>query len=63
MVKVVHLGDNKEYWFFAKTPYEAMRKMQYYLNLKMKGEYTIHKTVSGNHLYICDGDETYSVRN
>ena len=33
MIKVVCLDDNTEYYFAASTPYEAMKKMRYTLDI------------------------------
>lgn len=33
MIKIVCLDDNIEYYFIASTPYEAMEKMRYTLDI------------------------------
>ena len=64
MIQVHHLGTNESYYFTANTPYEALRKMLYTLNLKHRDpDATINKTNSGLHLWLEHHGETYAVRN
>lgn len=60
---VVCLDDNTEYTFGAIDPYDAMKKMVYYLNLKKYEEVVIHNTTSGKHLYFEHNNKTYAIRN
>ena len=64
MFVVTCLDNGKQYYFDAKTPYEALDKAKYYLNLKHKDEdVTINKTESGKHLYFEHYGMTYVVAN
>lgn len=61
---VMCLDTGVSYGFIATTPYEAMRKMIYTLNISNeKRDAIINKTVSGEHLYIEHGGKTYAIRN
>lgn len=52
------------YGFIATTPYEAMQKMIYTLNISNeKRDIIINKTISGEHLYIEHSGKTYAIRN
>lgn len=49
--------------FQAATPYEAMRKLLYYLNLSKEDKSaTINKTESNLHLYTIHNGKTWSIR-
>ena len=64
MIPVACLDEGKSYWFTARTPYEALQKMKYTLDLARKDpEAKINKTESGLHLYMEHGGRTYSVKN
>lgn len=61
---VQNMNNGKTMYFDANTPYEAMRKLVYYLNIADgRQELPINKTVSGEHLYVDYRGETYSIRN
>lgn len=60
---VMNLDTGEDYYFVAETPYEAMRKMIYTLNLKSKCDATINKSRTGKHLYIEHNGHTYAVSN
>lgn len=60
---VACLDDNRKYTFSAMSPYDAMKKMVYYLNLNKHEEVVINKTKSGNHLYVEHNNKTYTIRN
>ena len=60
---VVCLDDNRKYTFSAMSPYDAMKKMVYYLNLSKHEETVINKTKSGIHLYFEHNNKTYTIRN
>lgn len=61
MIRVFCLDENKEYWFAAKTPYEAMKKMKYTLDLAHKDKNcVINMTPSAKCLYMEHGGKTYS---
>lgn len=62
---VRNIDSGQSFYFDAKTPYEAMSKLKYFLGLKNKNaeECKIKKTESGNFLYLVFGEETYCVRN
>lgn len=64
-MKVFCLDDGSTYIFEKGiTPYEAMKKMLYFLNLKNNDpNAVINKTESGLHLYIDHCGKTYSVKN
>ena len=63
MIPVFCLDDGKQYWFTASTPYEAMQKMKYTLDLSHTDkDAVISKTESGMHLYMDHGGKTYIVR-
>ena len=64
MLYVRCLDTGAEFGFVAKTPYEAMDKMRYFLNLKREDPgATINKTVSGMHLWMDHSGRTYSIAN
>ena len=64
MLYVRCLDTGVEFGFTAKTPYEAMDKMRYFLDLKQKDPgATINKTASGMHLWMDHSGRTYSIRN
>ena len=64
MICVTHMETRVRYYMDAKTPYEALTKMKYTLDLKRKDDKaTINKTTSGMHLYLDHGGNTYAVRN
>ena len=64
MITVTCLDDGKSYGFAVKTPYEAMQKMKYTLDLKQKDDSAIiNKTESGLHLWMDHSGKTYAVRN
>ncbi len=61
MIKVLCLDDGINYYFIAKTPYEAMQKMKYTLDLKEKDDNAvINKTESGRCLWFDHSGKTYS---
>lgn len=62
---VRNIDSGQSLYFDAKTPYEAMSKLKYFLGLKNKSdeECKINKTESGNFLYLVFDKETYCVRN
>lgn len=60
---VVCLDDNRKYTFSAMSPYDAMTKMLYYLNLRKYEEVIINKTTSGLHLYFEHNNKIYAIRN
>lgn len=61
---VTCLEDGKRYLYVNCTPYEAMQRMLYTLNLSREDPNArINKTVSGMHLYIEHNGKTYAVRN
>ena len=61
---VVHsLDDDKKYTFLALTPYEAIKSMLYYLNLKSRDDKAvICKTESNRHLFFVHCGRTFCVR-
>lgn len=62
-ITVYGLDTHEQLTFQAKTPYEAMRKLIYTLNLKHKDKSAkIEKTESNLHLYTVHNGNTYSVR-
>lgn len=64
MIYVTCLNNGKRYGMDAKTPYEALSKMKYTLDLSRKDENAvINKTESGLHLYMDHSGKTYVVRN
>lgn len=62
---VCKLGTNENYGFSENdTPYQALNKMLYTLNIKSKDKSAvINKTESGLHLYFDHCGETYAIRN
>lgn len=61
--KVSCLDTNTDLFFSARTPYEAMQKLLYHLNLsKQDNSAVIQKTESGLHLYVEHSSRTYAVR-
>lgn len=65
MKYVYKLGTNEKYGFSKNdTPYEALSKMLYTLNISSEDKAAvINKTESGLHLYFDHRGETYSIRN
>lgn len=64
MVRVFCLDDGREYYFVAKTPYDAMAKMKYTLDLKHADEKAqIKPTDSGRCLFMDHTGKTYGVVN
>lgn len=64
MYRVFCLDDRKNYYYGASTPYEALTKHIYTLNLSDKDDTaTINKTESGLHLYTIHRGKCYAVRN
>ena len=62
MITVLCLDDSKVYGFSAKTPYEAMQKMKYTLDVFHKDESAvINKTETGKCLYMEHSGKTYGV--
>ena len=59
-IKVFCLDDGAMYTFLARTAYEALDKMRYFLNLKVKDEAVINKTESGRVLWFEHSGKTYS---
>lgn len=60
MFKVTCLDDGRNYYFDAMTPYDAMCKMLYTLNLSNNmHDVTINKTESGKHLWLEHAGKTY----
>lgn len=61
---IVNLDTHKGWYFQARTPYEAMCHLRYWLSCRDKNaeKCKINKTESGLHLYLIYRDETYSVR-
>lgn len=63
MIKVLCLDNSKVYGFSANTPYEALEKMRYTLDVVHKDERAvINKTKSGRCLYMEHSGKTYGVR-
>lgn len=60
MIRVFCLDENKEYWFAARTPYEAMEKMKYTLDLAHKDKNCVIN-MTPNCLYMEHSGKTYSV--
>lgn len=64
MIAIKNMDTGKNYYFTARTPYEAMRMMREYLsyqNEKAK-DIVIQKTESNRFLYFIFKGETYSTR-
>ena len=63
MIYVNCLNDGKQYGFVAKTPYEAMQKLKYTLDLSHEDKKAkVNKTESGLHLWMDHSGKIYSVR-
>lgn len=63
MLRVMCLENGKEFYFDAKTPYEAMQKMKYTLDLEKEDKScVINKTESGLHLWMEHTGKTYGIR-
>ena len=62
MIRILCLDDSKEYGFNDKlTPYEAMKKMLYTLNLASKDDNAvIQKTETDKTLYFEHKGKTYA---
>ena len=62
-ITVFGLDTHESLTFQAKTPYEAMTKLLYTLNLKHKDKFAkIENTNSNLHLYTIHNGKTYAVR-
>ena len=62
--RIFCLDDGIAMWFDAKTPYLAMKKILYYLNLFHEDKKAvINKTESGNYLYVVHNNNTWCVKN
>lgn len=63
--RILNLDTGKGWYFQARTPYEAMTKLRYWLAISDGNaeKCTINKTESGMHLYLVYREQTYSVRN
>jgi hypothetical protein len=66
MIRAVqNIDDNKTLYFDAKTAYEAMSKLIYYLNTidgRNAKNLTINKTESNRFLYVIYNGKTYSTK-
>ena len=64
MINIFNLDTGASWSFFAKTPYEAMEKLKYTLDLNHKDPAAkINKTESGRCLYMDHSGNTWSVIN
>ena len=64
MINVFNLNTGTVWGFSAKTPYEAMTKLKYTLDLRNKDPNAkINKTESGTCLYMDHSGNTWSVIN
>lgn len=62
MIEVMNLDTGAIWGFSAKTPYEAMTKLKYSLDLKhIDPDARINKTESGRCLYMDHSGNTWSV--
>ena len=62
LIRVFCLDDGREYYFSAKTPYEAMEKMKYTLDLKhLDGKAKIKPSDSGRCLFMDHTGKTYGI--
>lgn len=57
------LNDNVKYGYVANTPYEALKKHQYFLGLSKKVVSVVNKTDSGMCLYFEHNGKIYSILN
>lgn len=63
-IDIFGLDTHETLTFQAVTPYEAMQKLIYYLNLSHKDSAAnVQMTKSGLHLFVIHHGRTYSVRN
>jgi hypothetical protein len=66
MIRAVqNIDDNITLYFDAQTPYEAMTKLVYYLNVidgRNGKNITINKTESNRFLYVIFKGKTYSTK-
>lgn len=65
MIRAVqNIDDNRTLYFDAKTAYEAMTKLIYYLSAKDGNalNLTINKTESNRFLYVIFKGKTYSTK-
>jgi len=64
MIDVYCLDTQKVFYFDAATPYQAMEKLLYYLNLShLDEDAKIQLVGKGRHLTVIHNGNTYSVRN
>ena len=61
--KVFCLDDGSQYIFLARTPYETLKKMKYYLGLSNANanDAVINKSDDGKVLWFDYSGKTYSV--
>jgi hypothetical protein len=59
-----NIDDNKTLYFDAITPYDAMKKLLYYLSLSdgKASKATINKTESNTFLYVVNKGKTYATK-
>ena len=64
MIVVKNLDTGTNYYFSARTPYEAMTMMREYLAYKKRPsrQVAINKTDSNRFLYMVVDGETYSTK-
>ncbi len=60
---VKNLDTLERHLYLAKTPYDAMRKLIYTLNLHLHQDLEIEISCTGLHLYVDAADGTWVVRN
>jgi len=64
MINVLNLDTGATWGFLAETPYEAMEKLRYTLNLQHEDPNAkINKTESGRCLYMDHSGNTWAVVN
>lgn len=65
IVPIQNIDDNKTLYFDAQTPYEAMTKLIYYLNVidgRNANNLVINKTESNRFLFLIYKGKTFSTK-
>lgn len=59
--EVRNIDDESSLYFDARTPYEAMKQLVYYLGLELQNV-QINKTESNNFLFLIHKGKTYATK-
>jgi hypothetical protein len=59
--EIRNIDDETSLYFDARTPYEAMKQLVYYLGKELENV-QINKTESNSFLYLIDNGKTYATK-